>query len=152
MFSWIIYRANDIRKAFFYNLFIRFGEIRQTFIPNKRSKITGKRFGFVRYVSNKDAEHASYYQHKRNMGMGPKIDGQKGEVSEKTGRSTSKRGNIRLNRIYHDATSFRDQCDRGHQSNHPLRQEAHANSRNHSEGRGDANPQLRIVEKRGREI
>lgn len=58
----------------------------------------------------------------------------------------------RLNRRYHDATSFRDQCNRGHQSNHPLRQEAHANSRNHSEGRGDANPQLRIVEKRGREI
>lgn len=37
-----------IRKIWVYNLFSKYGKIREVFIPNKRSKITNQSFGFVR--------------------------------------------------------------------------------------------------------
>lgn len=46
---------NDIQKIWVYNLFSKFGRIRETFIPNKKSKITGQSFGFVRFVCSKEA-------------------------------------------------------------------------------------------------
>lgn len=47
-----------IRKIWLYNLFSRFGIIRDLFIPTKRSKITGKNFAFVRFSRVEDAEAA----------------------------------------------------------------------------------------------
>ncbi|KAH7866777.1 hypothetical protein Vadar_024793 [Vaccinium darrowii] len=39
----------DVTIAWFKNLFNKFGVVRDAFIPLKRSKVTGRRFGFVRY-------------------------------------------------------------------------------------------------------
>ncbi|KAI8570572.1 hypothetical protein RHMOL_Rhmol01G0045300 [Rhododendron molle] len=49
---------DEIRKTWIYNLFSRFGKIRDIYIPNKRSKITGRRFCFVRFEVNREAEQA----------------------------------------------------------------------------------------------
>ncbi|XP_058203039.1 uncharacterized protein LOC131317507 [Rhododendron vialii] len=46
-----------IRKTRLYNLFCRFGKIRDIYIPNKRSKISGKRFCFVKFESREEAMH-----------------------------------------------------------------------------------------------
>lgn len=48
----------QIRKIWVYNLFSRFGKIREIFIPNKKSKISGRSFGFVRYFQFEDANKA----------------------------------------------------------------------------------------------
>lgn len=40
------------------NLFSKFGRVRDLFIPNKRSKITGMRFGFVRFARRDEANMA----------------------------------------------------------------------------------------------
>ncbi|KAI8570602.1 hypothetical protein RHMOL_Rhmol01G0048300 [Rhododendron molle] len=49
---------DEIPKTWIYNLFSRFGKIRDIYIPNKRSKITGRRFCFVRFEVNREAEQA----------------------------------------------------------------------------------------------
>lgn len=48
----------DIHKVWIYNLFARYGKIRDLFIPNKVSKTTGQKFGFVRFSSEKEADQA----------------------------------------------------------------------------------------------
>lgn len=48
----------QIRKIWVYNLFSRFGKIRDIFIPFKKSKITGRKFGFVRFYNSKEASFA----------------------------------------------------------------------------------------------
>lgn len=49
---------HQIRKIWVYNLFSRFGALRNIFIPNKSSKITGQDFAFVRFTRIEDAEAA----------------------------------------------------------------------------------------------
>lgn len=49
---------DPIRKIWVYNLFSRFGKIRDLFIPVKKSKITCRKFGFVRFFRVEDAEMA----------------------------------------------------------------------------------------------
>ncbi|KAF7149002.1 hypothetical protein RHSIM_Rhsim03G0015400 [Rhododendron simsii] len=49
---------NGIRKGFLYNLFSRFGKIRDCYIPDKKSKRTGQSFGFIRFESIIDAAQA----------------------------------------------------------------------------------------------
>lgn len=48
----------DIRKVWVYNLFSRYGNIRDIFIPKKRSKVSGQGFGFVRFEERKEAAQA----------------------------------------------------------------------------------------------
>ncbi|KAH7865339.1 hypothetical protein Vadar_005348 [Vaccinium darrowii] len=48
----------QIRKIWVYNLFSKYGKIRDIYIPNKKSKVSGRSFGFVRFVLIKDAEEA----------------------------------------------------------------------------------------------
>lgn len=50
----------QIRKIWIFNLFSRFGKIRNIFIPHKRSKITGQSFAFVRFLKVEDAEAAIF--------------------------------------------------------------------------------------------
>lgn len=45
----------DIRKIWLYNLFSKFGRVIDSYIPIKRSKISGNWFGFVRYAYKKEA-------------------------------------------------------------------------------------------------
>ncbi|KAI8558473.1 hypothetical protein RHMOL_Rhmol04G0096600 [Rhododendron molle] len=47
--------GGDIRKIWLYNLFSKFGKVIDSYIPIKRSKISGNRFGFVRYAYKKEA-------------------------------------------------------------------------------------------------
>lgn len=47
-----------IRKIWVYNLFSKYGKIRDIYIPNKKSKVSGNNFGFVRFFLIKDAEKA----------------------------------------------------------------------------------------------
>lgn len=49
---------NEIRKIWVYNLFARYGKIREIFIPFKKSKISGQSFGFVRFNNDRDANIA----------------------------------------------------------------------------------------------
>lgn len=49
---------DQIRKVWLYNLFSKHGKIRDIFILNKKSKITGERFSLVRYEYYEDAEQA----------------------------------------------------------------------------------------------
>lgn len=49
---------DHIRKIWVYNLFSRFGKIMDLFIPNKKSKVSGKSFGFVRFSRIEDAKIA----------------------------------------------------------------------------------------------
>lgn len=44
-----------IRKVWVYNLFSKYGKIREVFIPNKRSKITNQSFGLVRFCGISEA-------------------------------------------------------------------------------------------------
>lgn len=46
----------EIPKIWVHNLFSKFGKIRESFFPLKRSKISGNKFGFVRF--KEDATHA----------------------------------------------------------------------------------------------
>ncbi|KAH7848047.1 hypothetical protein Vadar_033190 [Vaccinium darrowii] len=48
----------DVSIAWFKNLFNKFGVVRDAFIPLKRSKVTGRRFGFVRYNCSVSADVA----------------------------------------------------------------------------------------------
>ncbi|KAH7842413.1 hypothetical protein Vadar_005035 [Vaccinium darrowii] len=48
----------DVSIAWFKNLFNKFGVVRDAFIPLKRSKVTGRRFGFVRYNCSVSADIA----------------------------------------------------------------------------------------------
>lgn len=48
----------QIRKIWVYNLFSKFGKIKSILIPNKRSRITGQSFAFVRFFRSVDAEAA----------------------------------------------------------------------------------------------
>lgn len=47
-----------IRKIRIFNLFSKFGRIRDIFIPNKKSKATNQQFGFVRFFNKLDASSA----------------------------------------------------------------------------------------------
>ncbi|KAI8562171.1 hypothetical protein RHMOL_Rhmol03G0014000 [Rhododendron molle] len=49
----------DIRKVWIYNLFSKYGRIRDLYIPNKKSKITRNQFGFVRFGSRTEAQRAA---------------------------------------------------------------------------------------------
>lgn len=49
---------NGIRKGFVHNLFSKFGRVWDCYIPNKRSRITGQSFGFIRFESARDASVA----------------------------------------------------------------------------------------------
>lgn len=49
---------SQIRKIWIFNLFSRFGKIRNIFIPNKKSKIIGQNFAFVRFLRIEDAKAA----------------------------------------------------------------------------------------------
>ncbi|KAH7848851.1 hypothetical protein Vadar_009207 [Vaccinium darrowii] len=49
---------DDVSIAWFKNLFNKFGVVRDAFIPLKRSKVTGRRFGFVRYNCSVSADVA----------------------------------------------------------------------------------------------
>ncbi|KAF7152496.1 hypothetical protein RHSIM_Rhsim01G0127900 [Rhododendron simsii] len=49
----------DTRKIWIYNLFSRFGKIRDLYIPNKTSRITGQKFGFVRFGNRMEAVNAA---------------------------------------------------------------------------------------------
>lgn len=40
----------EIRNVWVKNLFSKYGRVRDIFIPNNRSKITGMRFGFIRFA------------------------------------------------------------------------------------------------------
>lgn len=44
--------------AWFRKLFSNFGRVIEAYIPNKRSKVIGNRFGFIRYANRRDAIHA----------------------------------------------------------------------------------------------
>lgn len=48
----------QIRKIWVYNLFSRFGKIKDIYIPFKKSKVTGRKFGFVRFSNSEDASLA----------------------------------------------------------------------------------------------
>ncbi|KAF7120561.1 hypothetical protein RHSIM_Rhsim13G0125400 [Rhododendron simsii] len=50
---------DQMRKAWVYNLFCKYGKIREIFIPNKKSKITGKCFGFIRFEQGEEASQAA---------------------------------------------------------------------------------------------
>lgn len=45
----------DIRKIWMYNLFSKSGKVIDSYLPVKRSKISGNRFGFVRFAHKKEA-------------------------------------------------------------------------------------------------
>lgn len=47
-----------IHKIWVFNLFRKFGKLRDIFIPTKKSKIIGQNFGFVRFFKREDAEVA----------------------------------------------------------------------------------------------
>ncbi|KAI8536896.1 hypothetical protein RHMOL_Rhmol10G0292300 [Rhododendron molle] len=49
----------DTQKIWIYNLFSRFRKIRDLYIPNKTSKITGQQFGFVRFGNRNEAIKAA---------------------------------------------------------------------------------------------
>lgn len=46
---------HQIRKIWLYNVFCRYGKIREIFIPNKRSKVKGQSLGFVRFYRRQEA-------------------------------------------------------------------------------------------------
>lgn len=48
----------EIRKIWVHNLFSKFGKIRESLFPLKRSKISGNKFGFVRFNNREDAANA----------------------------------------------------------------------------------------------
>ncbi|GFS37612.1 hypothetical protein Acr_00g0053050 [Actinidia rufa] len=48
----------DVWKVWLYNLFSKFGKIQSIYIPNKKSKISGNQFGFVRMGSPQEAIRA----------------------------------------------------------------------------------------------
>lgn len=48
----------QIRKIWVHNLFARYGKVKEVVIPNKRSKVTGQSFGFVRFFNEDDARSA----------------------------------------------------------------------------------------------
>ncbi|KAH7834790.1 hypothetical protein Vadar_019745 [Vaccinium darrowii] len=48
----------QIRKIWVHNLFSRFGKVRDVFIPFKTSKISGRKFGFVRFNRLEEASLA----------------------------------------------------------------------------------------------
>ncbi|KAI8525263.1 hypothetical protein RHMOL_Rhmol13G0217000 [Rhododendron molle] len=48
----------EIRKVWIFNLFSKFGQIREPYIPLKRSKISRNRFAFVRFNKREEAAHA----------------------------------------------------------------------------------------------
>ncbi|KAF7143126.1 hypothetical protein RHSIM_Rhsim05G0075400 [Rhododendron simsii] len=50
---------DQMRKAWVYNLFCKYGKIREIFIPNKKSKITGRCFGFIRCEQGEKASQAA---------------------------------------------------------------------------------------------
>ncbi|KAH7845818.1 hypothetical protein Vadar_006425 [Vaccinium darrowii] len=49
---------HQIRKIWVFNLFSRYGKIKDIFIPNKKSKISGQSFGFVRFFRRDEATFA----------------------------------------------------------------------------------------------
>ncbi|GFZ09917.1 hypothetical protein Acr_21g0005160 [Actinidia rufa] len=48
----------DVWKVWLYNLFSKFGKIQSIYIPNKKSKLSGNQFGFVRMGSPQEAIRA----------------------------------------------------------------------------------------------
>lgn len=52
------YLPHRLRKIWVYNLFSKFGKINHVFIPNKKRKISGQSFEFVRFNRFSDATRA----------------------------------------------------------------------------------------------
>lgn len=49
---------DDVGVRWFRNLFSKFGKVRRAFIPRKRSKRSGHKFGFISFHSKHEADHA----------------------------------------------------------------------------------------------
>lgn len=49
---------NSVELPWFRKFFSNFGNVIDAYIPNKRSKVTGNRFGFIRFINNREATHA----------------------------------------------------------------------------------------------
>lgn len=50
---------DQLRKVWVYNLFCKYEKIREIFIPNKKSKSTGRCFGFIRFEQGEEASQVA---------------------------------------------------------------------------------------------